>query len=59
VSSHFKFEVRIKTAGETDDEDRHIELFAKAVRELARTWTATHEAAGIRIEIELGDVERN
>lgn len=59
VSAHYKAELRIKTAGETDDEEERIELFLKHVRELALTWNTVHRDAGTGIEIELGDLERN
>lgn len=59
MSAHYKFEVFVKTAGETDDEDERVERFAKHVRELALMWSTTHQGAGIEFEASVGEVERN
>lgn len=59
VSSHYKFEVFVKTPGELDDEDERVERFAMHVRELAAMWSAAHRSAGVDLEISVGGVERN
>lgn len=57
MSSHHKFEVFIKPSGDGDNEER-VQRFHKHVRELAAMWNTTHQAAGIEIEVSLGEVEQ-
>ena len=57
MSSHYKFEVHIKTPGENDDEEARVERFAEAVRKLAACWIDMRNDVGL--EITVRDVERN
>lgn len=53
VSSHWKFEVHVKTPGEEDDEQETVERFAQHVQELADDW----RDAGLDVSVR--PVERN
>lgn len=53
MSSHWKFEVHVKTPGEEDDEQETVERFAQHVQELADDW----RDAGLDVSVR--PVERN
>lgn len=53
MSSHYKFEVRVNTPGEGDDEEDLVEQFACLVQALANMLKRDDLA------VVVGDVERN
>lgn len=53
MSSHFKFEVRVKTPGEQDDEEELVQHFAELVQDIARILNRED------LEVTVGEVERD
>lgn len=58
MSSHYKFEVHVKTPGEQDDEGAVVERFARQVADLAAsTWLPPHQKPDF--EVTVSEVQRN
>jgi hypothetical protein len=53
MSSHWKFEVHVKTPGEKDDEQATVEQFADLVQSIARILDRDD------LEVTVSEVERN
>ena len=58
MSSHWKFEIHIKTPGETDDEEFAVARFAETVRKLGASWSELRAGADL-LEIVVTTPERN